>query len=162
MCELSRCTLPDACIMTDELCLPFHHTQYSAAFKISFISIHTHTVDLSVYISPIPINRLFQKFNIISFGILLADTIQNSIFDMTGVATVTQGTGLSERSIVTCHNMVPISATCRWGAMSHSEREDTAVPDAVSVLVNACALLAAAALHLYSSPDGCAAPCLDP
>lgn len=67
-----------------------------------------------------------------------------------GVATATKGAGLSEGSIVICHNVYPISAKCMWGAMSHSGREDTAVPDAVSILVNACALLAAAALHLYS------------
>lgn len=83
----------------------FHHTEYSVAFKISFISIHMHTVDLSVYFSPILINRFFsQKFNTISFGILFADTLQNSIFDTTGLATA-RGHGLAKGSIVTCHDM---------------------------------------------------------
>lgn len=140
----------------------FHHTKYSAVFKISFGSIHMHTVDLSVYFSPILINIFFpQKFNTISFGIPFADSLQNSIFGTTGVATATKRAGLSER--VNCHMAWHVANFHKMQVGCHVTLEErTAVLDAVSILVNACALLAAGTLHLSSSPDSCAAPCLDP
>lgn len=45
---------------------------------------HVHIVDLSDYFSLMLLKEIVEKFDIISFGIVLGDTVENYMFDMMG------------------------------------------------------------------------------
>lgn len=80
--ELSRSTEPDSCIGTSEICLlsMVLSLSHNTLQRNDIVNVAFTCIPISVL--PDVVERVFQKLDIISFGIQLADVAENSMWDM--------------------------------------------------------------------------------